>query len=210
MVHKCFPPFYRLPFYFVIFSPVLQKCFSLMQPSFLIFAFVSCTFEVISVKLCYDPCQKTFFLIRDFKTHLEEWFEALVLYMAWKGLKFYRDWLRFMEATKLTLFLFRSVKVAQSCLTLWNYMDYSLPCSSVHGLLQARILEWVTFPFSRGSSQPRDRTQVSLTAGRCFTGWATREALCFKTSCLSVWSTAPGRALLSGVSIAAAYSLSVR
>ena len=48
------------------------------------------------------------------------------------------------------------VKVAQSCPTLGNPMDYT-----VHGILQARILEWVAFPFSRGSSQPRDRTQVS-------------------------------------------------
>ena len=46
----------------------------------------------------------------------------------------------------------------------------------VHGILQARILEWVAFPFSRGSSQPRDRTQVSHIAGSFFTSWATREA----------------------------------
>ena len=46
----------------------------------------------------------------------------------------------------------------------------------VHGTLQARILEWVAFPFSRGSSQPRDRTQVSHIAGGIFTNWATREA----------------------------------
>ena len=63
-------------------------------------------------------------------------------------------------------------KVAQSCLTLCNPMDYT-----VHGILQARILEWVAFPFSRGSSQPRDQTQVSSIAGRFFTSWATREAL---------------------------------
>ena len=50
-------------------------------------------------------------------------------------------------------------------------MDYS-----VHGILQARILEWVAFPFSRESSQPRDQTQVSHTAGGFFTNWATREA----------------------------------
>ena len=56
------------------------------------------------------------------------------------------------------------VKVAQSCLTLCNPMDYT-----VHGILQARIREWVAFPFSRGSSQPRDRTQVSLIAGGFFT-----------------------------------------
>ena len=50
-------------------------------------------------------------------------------------------------------------------------MDYT-----VHGILQARILEWVAFPFSRGSSQPRDWTQVSHIAGGFFTSWATREA----------------------------------
>ena len=63
------------------------------------------------------------------------------------------------------------LKVAQSCLTLCHPMDYT-----IHGVLQARIPEWVAFPFSRGSSQPRDRTQVSHIAGRFFTSWATREA----------------------------------
>ena len=58
--------------------------------------------------------------------------------------------------------------VAQSCLTLCDPLDYSPPGSSIHGILQARILEWVAIPFSRGSSQPWDRTQVSLTAGRFF------------------------------------------
>ena len=60
------------------------------------------------------------------------------------------------------------VKVTQSCPTLYDPMDYT-----VHGILQARILEWVAFPFSRGSSQPRDRTQVSHIAGGFFTSWAT-------------------------------------
>jgi len=55
-------------------------------------------------------------------------------------------------------------------------MDYSLPGSSVHGIFQTRVLEWVAISFSRGSSQPRDGTRVSRTAGRCFTIWATREA----------------------------------
>ena len=59
------------------------------------------------------------------------------------------------------------MKVAQSCLTLHNPMD--LPGSSVHGILQAKILEWVAILFSRGSSQPRDRTQVSHIAGGFFT-----------------------------------------
>ena len=56
-------------------------------------------------------------------------------------------------------------------------MDCTLPGSSVHGILQARILEWVAVPFSRnGSSQSRDQTQVSHIGGRFFTVWATREA----------------------------------
>ena len=58
-----------------------------------------------------------------------------------------------------------------------NTMDCSRPGSPVHRILQARILEWVAIPFSRGSSRPRDRTQVSCLAERFFTIWATREAL---------------------------------
>ena len=61
------------------------------------------------------------------------------------------------------------VLVIQSCLTLCDPMDCSLPDSSVRGILQAIILEWVAIPFSRGSSQPRDRTQVSHIASRLFT-----------------------------------------
>jgi len=56
-------------------------------------------------------------------------------------------------------------------------MDCSLPGSSVHGILQARILEWVALAFSRVYSRPRDQIQVSCTADIFFTGWATREAL---------------------------------
>ena len=55
-------------------------------------------------------------------------------------------------------------------------MDYSPPGSSAHGILQARILEWVAIPFSRKSFQPRDEIKVSWTAGRLFTDWAIREA----------------------------------
>ena len=63
----------------------------------------------------------------------------------------------------------------QSCSTLWDPMDCSLPGFPVHGIFQARIMEWVAISFSRGSSQPRDRTQVSHTAGRHFTLWTTGE-----------------------------------
>ena len=69
------------------------------------------------------------------------------------------------------------VLVTQSCLTLCDPMDYSPVGSSVHGILQARILEWVAISFSGESSQPRDWIQVSRIAGRLFTDWATREAL---------------------------------
>ena len=63
-------------------------------------------------------------------------------------------------------------KVVQSCLTLCNLMD-----CTVHGILQARILERVAIPFSRGSSQPRDQTQVFCIAGRFFTIWTSSSEL---------------------------------
>ena len=63
-----------------------------------------------------------------------------------------------------SLYSSAKVKVTQSCLTLCDPMDYT-----VHGILQVRILEWVAIPFSRVSSQPRDRTQVSCIAGGFFT-----------------------------------------
>ena len=69
--------------------------------------------------------------------------------------------------------------VAQSCLSLCDPMDCSPPCSSVHGILQARILEKVAMPSSRGSSQ--DQTMVSCIAGGFFMVWATREA------CMRSW-----------------------
>jgi len=68
------------------------------------------------------------------------------------------------------------VKVFQSCPTLRYPMDNSMPSSSVCGILQVRILKWVTIPFSRGSSQPGDQTWVSSIAGRYFTIQATRQA----------------------------------
>ena len=71
--------------------------------------------------------------------------------------------------TLIWLSVSSEVKVAWSCSTLCNSMDCSLPGFSVHGILQARILEWVAIPFSRGSSQPRDQTQVSHTVGGFFT-----------------------------------------
>ena len=66
-------------------------------------------------------------------------------------------------------------EVAQLCPTLCHPMDCSLPHSSVHGILQTRLLEWVAISFSSGSSWPRDQTWVSHIAGRHFTLWPTRK-----------------------------------
>ena len=68
-------------------------------------------------------------------------------------------------------------EVAQSCLTLCDPIDCSVPGSSLHGIFQAIVLEWIVISFSRGSSQPRAQTRVSRIVGRCFTIWATREVL---------------------------------
>ena len=68
------------------------------------------------------------------------------------------------------------VLVTQSCLPLCDPMDCSLLGSSVHGIFQTRILEWVAISFSRGSSNPREWTWISCLTGRFFTIWATREA----------------------------------
>ena len=70
-------------------------------------------------------------------------------------------------------------------------MDMSLPGSSVQGIFQARVLEWVAISFSKGSSQPKDQTQVSHIAGRHFTVWITREAFDIHKNCfvktVKVW-----------------------
>ena len=78
------------------------------------------------------------------------------------------------------------VKVSQQCPTLWNPVDYT-----IHGMLQDRILVWIAVPFSRVSSQPRDRTQISGIVGKFFTSWGTREAVCrvHHVKCQKGWST---------------------
>ena len=69
------------------------------------------------------------------------------------------------------------VFVAKSCLILWDPMDYSPLASSINGILQVRIVEWLAIPFSKESSQANDQTQLSCTAGGFFSVCATREAL---------------------------------
>ena len=103
------------------------------------------------------------------------------------------------SCSKIVVFIEWSewVKVTQWCSTLGDPMDYT-----IHGILQARILEWVTYHFSSGSSQPRNWTRVSWKAGGFYTNWAIREALLFiqaHTKCIwctkatKRWYTKPGR-----------------
>ena len=91
-----------------------------------------------------------------------------------KGLFLERPWITKSTDPQVKL---KESEVAQSCLTLCVPMDCSLPGSSVHGIFQARILGWGAISFSRGSSQPRDWTWVSLTVDRHFTIWAIREVI---------------------------------
>ena len=100
------------------------------------------------------------------------------------------------ELCSLLFLLKVNVLVTQSGLTLCNRMDCSPRGSSTHGIFQARILEWVAIPFSRGSSWPRDRTQFSHIAGRLFTIWATTRTFSSVQSLIHVqlfvtpWTTA--------------------
>ena len=75
-------------------------------------------------------------------------------------------------------------------------MNCSLSGSPVHGIFQARVLEWIAISFSRGSSWARDRTWVSRIVGRRFTVWATREVLCFKCMQFILWNLIPMKLLL--------------
>ena len=97
-------------------------------------------------------------------------------WLLWWGLRVFHNQLR--------IFIFlclesKKVFVTQSLSDFCHPMECSPPDSSVHGISQARILEWVTISFSKGSSQPRDQTWVSCIAGRFFTVWATREAFLY-------------------------------
>ena len=82
--------------------------------------------------------------------------------------------LKFLISNIMSKFIQKLCEVTESCPSLCDPMDHSLPGSSIHGIFQARVLEWVAILFSRGSSQPRDWNCI---AGICFTIWATREAL---------------------------------
>ena len=82
----------------------------------------------------------------------------------------------------------KKVLVTQSCLSLCDPIVCSPPASSVHGISQARILDWVDIPFPRVSSQPRDWTLVSCMAGRFFIIWATKEVGFWYAYSIFIWS----------------------
>ena len=88
------------------------------------------------------------------------------------------------------------VLVTQSCLILCDPMDCSTPGSSVHGILQARILEWSDISFSKGSSQPREWTWFSCIAGRFFTIWANPRLL-KRTLKGGTWKRSPKKLLFN-------------
>ena len=96
-------------------------------------------------------------------------------------------------------------KVTQSYPTICDPMGCSLPHSSVHGIFQAIVLEWIAISFSRGSSQPRAQTWVSRTVDRCFTVWATKEEFLIlngmelKGEAFGRWSGHKGGAFMNGI-----------
>ena len=93
-------------------------------------------------------------------------------------------------------------EVAQSCPTLCDPMDCSLPGSSVQGIFQAIVLEWIAISFSRGPSQPRDRTQVSRIVDRHFTVWATRDTYVYVYVYIYIYTqTMTGDFILEGFHI---------
>ena len=97
----------------------------------------------------------------------------------WKYIKTHQHFISFFGG---------GVLVSKSCLTLMS--PWTVTCHGilfVHGVLQARILEWTDISFSRGSSQPRDRTQISRIADRLFTYWAIREAPHFFLWDSAIW-----------------------
>ena len=98
--------------------------------------------------------------------HDLEWVDPFQVRQSWGGWYIVPD-IQSGHLYPESTYILRS-EVAQSCPTLCDPVDYSPPGFSVHRILQARILEWVAISFSRGSSQPRDRTQVSCFAGRRF------------------------------------------
>ena len=157
------------------------------------------TFYILGIKLASGDRDK-FFVLKWFITLEERKTEVIIIKYKKTKTSFVKFWLCIKccarHITYILLFnlysltgivlilqikesLFLTWRVQAMCtIEKWKWKSLSfvwlrpMGCT-VHGILQARILEWVAFPFSRGSSQPRDGTQVSCIAGRFFTSWAT-------------------------------------
>ena len=142
-------------------------------------------FSFFLLAICLTPWQ----------THLSSF-----LHIEWTHRKssFFSIWSwKKLHILKFKLFQFEKVKVLvilcdSLCPTLCNTMDCSPPGSTIHGILQARILEWVAIPFSRGSSQPRNRNHVSHIAGRFSTIWEAPGFCLFLGSSLSLFKILTG------------------
>ena len=136
----------------------------------------------VSNAIFCDTCQKTHtvccHLFTETQTHGDTYDHAYVVYIMSK-IEAEMHWApsRIIPSSVcVCVCVCVCVWATKACLTLCDPMNCSLPTSSVHGILQVRILEWVAVSCSGGSSQSRDRTQVSCIAGRFLTIWATREA----------------------------------
>ena len=126
----------------------------------------------------YYKCQNN----HQIKTHMTQKLEL-------SEMKSKRIMITMLKTSKGTFFLHPSDVYVRGFLlypTLCNPIDCSLPGFSVHGIIQAIVLEWIAISFSRGSSQPRARTRVSHIVDRLFTIWATREVN--DISVLSAWT----------------------
>ena len=167
---------------------ILSEFFTMIHPSWVVLQGMAYSFIELCKLLCQDKA-----VIHEGTEYDYNYFIKLSLSLLWNLLYEYNTHARgnfqmilpcFINYNALSHSIFLCIKigevkseVTQSCPTLCNPMDCSLPCSSVHGIFQAKVLEWVVISFSRGSSQPRDWTWVSHIVVRCFTIWATWEVI---------------------------------
>ena len=126
--------------------------------------FLSAIYSALLLCLC-KKCFQIIFLVSPFPLHP-------LLSLIWISFLYLSSTMVFNQVSE------SESEVVQLCPTLCHPVDCSSPGSSVHGILQARVLEGVAISFSRGSSQPRDRTQVSRIVGRCFY-FLSHQGICF-------------------------------